>query len=116
MNKISDRTGGQIEGYQAIYQYGGVPVCFPEKRSNVLQQILLIEGRIETFGKENKGWVLRLDGLSFSGDLGVLRASCCGVFQGSPATLSGINPYISIGWAPLEASLLVSMTPGKKEP
>jgi len=47
---------------------------------------------------------------------GVLQAFCCGVFQGSPATLSGINPYISIGWAPLEASLLVSMTPGKKEP
>jgi hypothetical protein len=54
VNKISDRTGGQIEGYQAVYQYGGVPVCFPAKRSNVLQQIVLIEGRIETSRKENK--------------------------------------------------------------
>jgi hypothetical protein len=27
---------------------------------------------------------------------GVLQASCCGVLQGSPATLSGINPYIAL--------------------
>lgn len=40
-----------VLGHLSIW---GVPVCFPEKRSKVLQQIVLIEGRIETSRKENK--------------------------------------------------------------
>jgi hypothetical protein len=50
--------------------------------------------------------------LSFSGDWGSPGVAA-GYFR-VPGSLSGINPYICIGWAPNEVSPLVSTTPEKE--